>query len=227
MKRFLIGLLGSSRSSEATRHVVRMERRLEEAASGSLEEALLLNQAGDLALAAGDREKALRHYGQSVDAHMALRRFDAATAICRKVLRLLPDVVRARCTLAWLSVGKGLLDVAREEIDGYVEAAVRVGRGGMAAQHLRLMARYVQDRNFRIYLSRKLEALGDREGAESLVEGSSSRLPAEAVGWDPVVFATLLTPVELNQARERGLDLSPPHPGEEKDDFFLYWPPED
>jgi len=224
MKRFLLGLFESSRVNEATRHLLQMQERLEASVSGSPEEALLLNQAADLALAAGDREQALGYYGASIDAHMALGRFDQATAICRKVLRLLPDVVRTRCTLAWLSLGKGLLDVAREEIDGYVEAAVRAGRGDMAAQHLRLMARYVRDAELRTHLARTLEALGDEEGSAQLAEAVSDGLLPERAGWDPIVFAALLTPDELDRARKRGLQLRPPAPGDGDDDLVLYWP---
>lgn len=226
MKRFLLGLFETSRVTEATRHLTRLRERLEASVPGGPEEALLLNQAADLALAAGDREEALRCYGESIDAHMALGRFDAATAICRKVLRLLPDVVRARCTLAWLCLGKGLLDVAREEIDGYVEAALRVGRGEMAAQHLRLMARYVVDAELRMHLARTLEALGDQEGASQLRQAGSDGLPPERVGWDPIVFAALLTPDELDRARRRGLELSPPARGDAEDDFVMYRPSE-
>jgi tetratricopeptide (TPR) repeat protein len=210
-------------SEEAKRHLAAMEERLRQAAPGSQEEALLLNRAADLAVTAGDREQALKYYGKSIDAYMSLRQFDASTAICRKVLRLVPDVVRARCTLAWLCLGKGHLEQARQHIDEYVAAARRAGREGMAAQQLRLMAQYAGDPDFRAYLTRNLRKLGDADGA-TVLEAWSETLPRpEEIGWDPVVFAALLTPYELRAAKEQGLVL-PEASAQDDDELPLYWP---
>ncbi|MEX2526736.1 MAG: hypothetical protein WEA09_03795 [Gemmatimonadota bacterium] len=197
--------------------------RMGQVAPGSPEEARILNRAGDLALATGDREQALRYYGTSIDAHMALRQFDAATAICRKVLRLVPDVVRARCTLAWLCLGKGLLEMAREHLDDYVAAARKAGREEMAAQQVRLMAQYARDDGFREYLAHLLRLLGDKQGAETLSAWAASLPSPEEIGWDPVVFAALLTPDELREAEAQGLNLKDHRRPD--DDFPYYFPP--
>jgi tetratricopeptide (TPR) repeat protein len=213
----------SPKAEEAKRHLAAMTQRLSEIAPDSPERALLLNRAGDLAVTAGDREQALKHYGRSIDAYMSLRQFDASTAICRKVLRLVPDVVRARCTLAWLCLGKGHLDQARQHIDEYVTSARRAGREGMASQQLRLMAQYAGDPDFRLYLTRNLRKLGDADGA-TVLEAWSETLPKpEEIGWDPVVFAALLTPYELRAAKKQGLVL-PEASGREDDELPLYWP---
>lgn len=199
--------------------------RLEEQLPGSPEAARLLNQLADLELARGERGEALRCYGKSIDAHMELGQFDAAGAICRKLLRLLPDVVRARCTLAWLSVGKGLLEPAMEYVDGYVAAAVAGGQEKFARQQLRLMGQCVADSSFRRHLAGRLRELDDEEGATAIEqEVLPGTLPTPAeIGWNPVVFAALLTPEELEEAKRSNLDLrSPTFPQE--DDFPIYRP---
>lgn len=227
MLRFLKQLFQDSPAVEADvteRRLSSIQERLQRVVSGSPEEARLLNRAGDLELAAGHRDRALAYYGRSIDAHMELRQFDAATAICRKVLRLLPDVVRARCTLAWVSLGKGLLEVAEEEVKGYVDAALKADQAALAAQQLRLMSQYVQDPGFRRVLADKLTELGDLDGARTVAEGREEGILPSQAGWDPVVFAALLTPSELKDARDKGLELKAEGKAGEEDDFFLYRP---
>jgi hypothetical protein len=224
--RNLIESLGDSpRADEARRHFAELTRRLEGVEPGSREDALLSNRAADLALTAGDRDEALKYYGRSIDAYMALRQFDASTAVCRKLLRLVPDVVRARCTLSWLCLGKGHLDQARQHLELYVTAARRSGRQSMAKQQLRLMAQYARDGALRNYIAAQLRELGDKEGAGVLEAWSETVPTPEQIGWDPVVFAALLTPDELRQAHELGIELEAPPVDE--DDLPLYWPGEE
>lgn len=226
---FLRKLFQDSSTVEADvseRRLQAIQDRLDRVVSGSPEEARLMNRAGDLELAAGHRSEALRYYGRSIDAHMELRQFDAATAICRKVLRLLPDVVRARCTLAWVSLGKGLFDVAEDELREYVKAAESAGQTELAAQQLRLMGQYVNEDEFREVLAGFLDDLGDEDGARMVRDrAEDAEFPTpEEVGWDPVVFAALLTPDELRDARRKGLELKVDPGAGDDDDFFLYRP---
>lgn len=242
MLRFLkriLGLSGSSPPSEggarqrvqrtgAGHELANARERLSAAESGTREQARAMNRLADAHITAGDRDAGLRYYGSSIDAHMQLGEFDAATAICRKVLRLEPGVVRARCTLAWLSLGKGLIEMAREHVDEYVSAAREAGREEMAVQQLRLMAQYVEDPPFRSHLSRRLEELGDADGARTIdaEPGRSDSPGVRGVTWDPVVFAALLTPEELSEARAKGLDIRTPPPTRD-DELPLYRPTED
>lgn len=226
---FLKKLFQDSPSVEADvteRRLSAIAQRLDQLHEGSPEAARLLNRAGDLELAAGHRDEALKYYGRSVDAHMELLQFDAAAAICRKMLRLVPDVVRARCTLAWLSLGKGLLDMAREELEEYVAVARKAKSRHLAAQQLRLMGAYVQDRKFLEFLAEKLRELGDGQGADAVLEGAvDATLSPESPGWDPVVFAALLTPEELEQAKRKGLNLRERITKPIDEDFPIYRPP--
>ena len=204
--------------------IAAVRARLEDRLPGSPDAARLSNQLADLELARGNRDAALRHYGQSIDAHMELGQFDAAGAICRKLLRLLPDVVRARCTLAWLSIGKALFEPAAAYVDEYVEVANAAGRAEFARQQLRLMGQCVADPSFRLHLAKKLRELDDEEGAAAIeAKGAGEHSNPAEIGWNPVVFAALLTPEELEEARERNLDLRSPS-GSPDDDFPIYRP---
>ena len=66
------------------------------------ERARIFNLAGDLCFDAGTRERSLAYYGRAIDVHLDAEQHDAAVAVCCKIVRLTPEVVRARCTLAWL-----------------------------------------------------------------------------------------------------------------------------
>ena len=87
------------------------------------QKARILNLAGDLCFDAGEREQALGFYGRSIDLHIAHKQYNAAVAICQKIVRLTPEVVRARCTLAWMAVARGLIEEAQE----YIAARNKLG----------------------------------------------------------------------------------------------------
>jgi tetratricopeptide (TPR) repeat protein len=199
--------------------IARVEDEIRRLPEGSMTAARLYNRAGDLYLQCGDTSGALERYGRSIDSYMQLGEYDHAIAVCRKVLRLVSGVVRARCTLAWLCIGKGFLDIAREEIEAYTHAAKETGHAAIAAQQLRLMARYVGGRSFREFVADRLEELGDVTGAERT--RATLDEPAEAIGWNPIVFAALLSAEELRRAAEQGLELEAPRREDVIDRFMI------
>jgi tetratricopeptide (TPR) repeat protein len=186
----------------------RIEKELERVGHG-YEAARLLNRAGDLYMAKGDRQNALKRYGDAIDAYLQSGEYDNAMAVCRKIIRVVPEVIRTRRTLAWLCLGKGFLEIAREHIDAYTKASIEAGLELLAVQHLLLMAQYVDRPAFRGFLAEKLEALGDAAAAKRVREGSAVD-GVRAAGWAPVVFAAMLTPEELRQAVERGVEIKAP-----------------
>lgn len=198
----------------------RIEDELKRVAEGSATGARLYNRAGDLHLAKGDRSAALQRYGLAIDTYMNAGEYDSAIAVCRKVLRLMPNVVRARCTLAWLCIGKGFLEIAREQIEAYTAAAKAAGHATLAAQQIRLMCRYVGQRRFREFLADQLEVLGDYGEAERI------RVHAEETGrpihWNPIVFFALLTPSELRRAAEQGIEVEAPRREDVIDRYMIH-----
>lgn len=173
------------------------------------EAARLLNRAGDLYLVKGERQNALKRYGDAIDAYLQSGEYDNAMAVCRKIIRVVPEVIRTRRTLAWLCLGKGFLEIAREHIDAYTSASIEAELEPLAVQHLLLMAQYVEREDFRQFLAGKLIDLGDKDAAERVREGKAEER-VRAAGWSPVVFAAMLTPEELRQAASEGVEIQAP-----------------
>lgn len=129
----------------------------------------LYNRLGDLYARAGDRSAALRAYGRGIDGYLENGFYDAAAALCRRVIEYQPAVVRARCTLAFLLLGKSLMADAHREIRQYVDGARRVGQEELAVKRLHLMAEATENLEVRAMLGELLLELGDAEGADRLL----------------------------------------------------------
>jgi tetratricopeptide (TPR) repeat protein len=198
----------NSASVVASEDLGRIEKELEKAAGGR-QAARLLNKAGDLYLVQGARQTALKRYGDAIDAYLQAGEYDNAMAVCRKIIRVVPEVIRTRRTLAWLCLGKGFLEIAREHIEAYTSASIDAELESLAVQHLVLMAQYVDRSDFRDFLADKLDELGDSDAAARVREGMASE-DMRSAGWAPVVFAAMLTPEELRQALSEGVDIQAP-----------------
>ena len=61
--------------------------------------------------------------------------------LCNKIIRTVPHVVRARCTLAWLAIGAGFTGELSGRVGDYVSAAEACGRETIAQR----MAEYAGD----------------------------------------------------------------------------------
>ena len=103
------------------------------------ERARIFNLAGDMCFDAGARERALGYYGRAIDVLLEANQIEAAVSVCRKIVRLTPEVVRARCTLAWMALGQGLIQEARQRIADYARSASNAGQAQAASRHLRWM----------------------------------------------------------------------------------------
>lgn len=178
------------------RHLKALEQQADVALPGF--DAQFFNRAGDLCVEAQDRERALGYYGRAIDAYLRAGRYNAAGAVCRKLLRISPGSVRARCTLAWLSIGKGLLGDAQWEVDEYVDAAIAAGQADLATRQLRMMADATYDPELRALLADHLHKLGDRDAASLLdpPDEESAREEPEAL-WSRVLRAALMGPEDL------------------------------
>ncbi|MGH7461122.1 MAG: hypothetical protein ACREMA_08845 [Longimicrobiales bacterium] len=129
------------------------------------ERARIFNLAGDICFDRGSRERALSYFGRAIDVHLAAEQIDAAVAVCRKIVRLTPEVVRARCTLAWMALGRGLIEEARQRIAEYARAAASAGQEQTASRHLRLMTDVAANQDVLQCLAEALLEIGDDVGA--------------------------------------------------------------
>ena len=163
-----------------------------------------LNRAGDLCArtGAGSEEFTKQYYGRAIDAHLRAGDYGPAAAICRKLIRFDPDVVRARCTLAFLSFGNRFRGDAVAELEGYVGAVRRTQTERFAIPRLRLLAEALPDPEVKRLIAAKLRELGADDVAEA-VEAEAERA-AEAASPPPDV-----TPEEQWQKLMKGALLEP------------------
>lgn len=163
-------------------------------------DAQFFNRAGDLCAEARENDRALGYYGRAIDAYLRAGRYNASGAVCRKLLRISPGSVRARCTLAWLSIGKGLLSDAQREVDEYVDAAVAAQQVDLARKQIRMMADATYNQELRVLLADHLHKLDDSRTAEKIMatdpEDQGPKEEAEAL-WSRVLRAALMGPEDL------------------------------
>lgn len=168
-----------------------------------------LNRAGDLCLKSSDVDRALRYWGQAIDAYLTAARPDAAAALCRKAIRHSPEVIRARRTLALIAIGQGHLDEALEQLKEYVGAAMAANETELASKQLRLMGEATWSGRFRQRVAQLLTDIGDVEAANYVsrplpeLEQSSDQgpIPAEAHDrWATILRVALMPPGEVRRA---------------------------
>lgn len=121
-------------------------------------------EAGDESVYESAIEEAKVNYGWAIDTFLEARAFEEAIRICRKLIRLSPDVVRTRYTLLFLLVGLGRYEEARVALEDYVRIVQASGTRSFAIPRLQLLAHVTQDAET---ISR-IEAILQDLGAEQL-----------------------------------------------------------
>jgi tetratricopeptide (TPR) repeat protein len=168
------------------------------------------SRAADLCAAANDRERALHYWGQAIDLYLTTARPRAAAALCRKVIRFAPDTIRARRTLALLSLGEGEMQQAAEDLEEYVEAARRTHHEQLARKQIRLMSEATSAPEFRVRAADLLQRLGDDAGAVQLRESATARSDALALSQDAMDSPGLLDEASDRWSTILRLALMPP-----------------
>lgn len=188
----------SSRSLD--QELKELERKAESAPLGA--GWIFLNRAGDLCLRSGDRTKALKYFGQAIDALLEDGQPEPARGLAKKIIRVHPEAIRTLCTLTWLDLAARHPAAALQSLREYVKAAKRGKREDLAADQAVAMARVTDDIEF---LGGVVEALSDMgfsmasDGVKKWVaEGGSPE-----AGGDPEVLARycLLAAVGSNVQR--------------------------
>lgn len=186
-----------------------LERRAERARVPGAD-APFYNAAGDLCIQAGHTELALEYYGHAVDAYLNAERWESAAAMCRKILRTAPNAVRARCTLAWLAIGKGFDADATAQVVDYVNAAWKAGCEEMAARQLLRMGELCPSSRLRQAVAEQLLAIGADRAADHLFgtvyrDRQAVAQRADDASWALIRRAALLGPRELTNSDARAL----------------------
>jgi tetratricopeptide (TPR) repeat protein len=176
----------------------RMERRADNSLFPT-ERARILNLAGDLCFDAGQRDRALIYYDQAIDIYLALGMYASVAAVCQKLVRLSPNIVRARCTLAWMAIARGQAREARERIADYASAAAPRDSQRLARGHLRMMAEVADLPEVLEAIADGLRVLGDTRGAERAAAAAAGadlearKLPSEPERRWEVVLDRMMT----------------------------------
>jgi hypothetical protein len=171
-------------------------------------QARLFNQAADLCLQAGDVAGAKVFSGRAIDAYLEAGYFAPAAAMCRKLIKFAPDVVRARATLAVLYLGKKLVEDSAFEVelvDDYIRAARNVGDDVLLTHRLRVMANATANQELRVLIAQRLLELGDEEVGRRILHRIYREInglvdppqldPGEQ--WDRLQRAALMNPQAL------------------------------
>jgi tetratricopeptide (TPR) repeat protein len=170
-------------------------------------ETQFLNRAANLCVERGQPARALGYFGRAIDAYLESGRFSAAEVLCRRVLQISPEAVRARCTLAWLALGTGFHASARGAIQEYVEAAERAGQQPLAAKQLLMMAEAAVSIELRQEIGEHLLHLEEADKADRVFglvfeELNGLRAPPSTDKsnlWGKLLRAALMGPQELKQ----------------------------
>ena len=144
-----------------------------------------LNRAGDLCERADDLNRALRYYGQAIDAMLEDGQPEPARGLATKIVRIHPSAVRTLCTLTWLDLASHHMASAVVHLTEYVERARGSGVQDLAGEQIYMMAQVVADKAFRAAAADALDALHcahDAIEARAWVEAGHA--PHDGEAWD-------------------------------------------
>lgn len=133
-----------------------------------------LNKAGDLALRAGHRTRAVEYYGRAINAFLEDQQREAARGVANKIIRVHPKAVRTLCTLTWLDLAARHKATALLHLRDYVEAAHDIGEHDRAARQILEMARVCPQVEFVDAVADALDGLGFDERATEVREWARS-----------------------------------------------------
>lgn len=160
------------REAEASRqHLERQLKALEgRAESAPLRLRIkLLSRAAELCAIAGERARAAVYYGRAIDVLLESGYYDRAGSVCRKLIRVFPEVVRAHATLAVIAIGKHLNRDAERHLENYVGAAIWAEKESLTRARLRAIAEATGDEQIRGAIAHHLWQLGDQAGSKNVL----------------------------------------------------------
>lgn len=204
---FLSRLFGSKPSgrpddAELEARLARLEQEAERARPGY--QGTPYNKAGDLALRAGHRERALEYYGRAIDAFLEDQQREAARGVANKIVRVHPKAVRTLCTLTWLDLAARHKATALLHLRDYVEAARDIDEHARAADQIFEMARIYPDPEFVDAVADALDSLGFDERASEVREWVRDGGAPDAVADDAELAERCVAAAVGSSKRTRG-----------------------
>ena len=146
----------------------------------TLVRALACLDLGDQFAKSGDRDRALSYYGRALNDYLREGLPGMAAAVAQRMVERYPDVVRARMTLAVLSLAEGLRVLSAgtlrntcTDFHDYVQAVRAAGQEDIAIRELRRFAAATESEPVRERMAEFLVELGDADGARAIREGEA------------------------------------------------------
>lgn len=161
-----------------------------------LEQARRFEAAGDECVYANDVHQAKVNYGWAIDSFLEARAYDESIRICRKLIRIAPDVVRTRYTLLFLLVGLGRYSEARPALDDYLRVVQQTGTRSFAIPRLQLLAHATDDPDTIAHIEEILRGLGAEQMGFTL-RGSEQAAPPGSPGSESIERWETLLPIAL------------------------------
>ena len=181
-----------------TQRLERLESEAEQAAPAYV--GSTYNRAGDLALRAGDMERAVGYYGRAIDAFLEDGQREAARGVANKIIRVRPGSVRTLCTLTWLDLASRHTATALLHLRDYVTAAKTVDETALAANQIFAMARLVPEAEFLEAAADSLDGLDFAHRAEEVREwAAGGGSPGALRDHDELALACLGAAVRTNE----------------------------
>ena len=149
----------------------------------------LYNRVGDLFVRVGNLDAAVEHYEQAVDLYVEAELPNNAIAVCKKVIRNVPDRHAIYLAMGQIRANQGFLPDARTNFLTYAE---RVAQGGDIEESLRALTEFTRlapdDVEVRLFLAEQLaghdrvgEAVDQLVRAHQVLRARGEEEEAEAV----------------------------------------------
>jgi len=183
---FFARLFGKSKDPSRKKSDARLAARIEKLEAEAREAAPAYvgssyNRVGDVALRAGDLDRALSSYGRAIDAFLNDGQREAARGVANKIIRVRPAAVRTLCTLTWLDLSARHMATALLHLRDYVQAAKEADESHRAARQIHAMARLVTDSEFLAAAADALDSLAFTGRATEVREWAQSGGSPEAL----------------------------------------------
>jgi len=190
---------------------------IDEAAKDEQTDISLYNRAGDIQTRMGNLDGAALHYEQAIDLYLEADLPNNAIAVCKKVLRNLPDRSGMFLRMGQIRASQGFLTDARQNFLTYAERMQRLGQMEEAFRALREFADAVPaDLEIRMALASQLDGLGRTVEAVEQYQAAYTQLVRSGnTEGAAEVEARIRT---LDPAARVGVEPAPPAGG---DDFFI------
>lgn len=146
-----------------------------------------LEDSGDDDVYKGEIRDAREEYGRAIDAYVELGDAEGGIRTCRKLIRLVPDVVRTRYTLLCLLAAQRRSEEARRTLDEYLRYVSESGTGSYAVPRLVLLGAVVEDPQLREAIGAALLKLGAESDGANLMAHAKAAAAGLWPGPDPRV----------------------------------------